>query len=83
MEYQRRFVSGPLIAQLLGLHRMSVNQALRAGRYGPTFRRGRIVYVELASVENSAGVTFTDKLIEDACQGKTDPCIIIEEMETA
>jgi hypothetical protein len=83
MERPRRLVSGPLIAQLLGLHRMSVNQALRACRYGPTFRRGRVVYVDLAGVENFAGLTFTDRVIEDACQGKTDRCIIIEETEAA
>ena len=57
---------------------MTVNDRLRAGTYGPTFRRGRIVYAELASVERFAGVTFTDKLIEDTCQGKTDRFIIIK-----
>jgi hypothetical protein len=73
-----RFISGPVIARLTGTHRMTVNDRLRAGTYGPTFRRGRIVYAELASVERFAGVTFTDKLIEDTCQGKTDRFIIIK-----
>jgi hypothetical protein len=79
----RRLGSGPLVAELLDLHRMSINRAMRAGRYGQTYRVGRVVYVDLAAVERSIGATFTDKLIEDACQGKTYPCIIIEEMEAA
>src|SRR5512132_1560849 len=47
MKAQRRFVSGPCIARLLARHRVSVNEAMRAGRYGRLFHIGRIVYVAL------------------------------------
>jgi hypothetical protein len=79
----RILLSPPAIAALLCRDRVTAWRHVVAGNFGPTFRRGRIVYVDLAGVENFAGMTFTDKLIEDACQGKTDPCIIIEETEAA
>ena len=83
MERPRRLVSGPLIGRLLDLHRMTVNEAMRAGRYGQTCRIGWIVYVDLAAVEKSIGATFTDKVIEDAGRGLIEPYIIIKETEAA
>ena len=56
MKAQRRFVSGPCIARLLARHRMSVNVAMRAGRYGRLFHVGRIVYVDLTEVERAEGL---------------------------
>ena len=56
MKAQRRFVSGPCIARLLARHRVSVNEAMRAGRYGRLFHIGRIVYVDLTEVEHAEGL---------------------------
>jgi hypothetical protein len=56
MKAQRRFVSGPCIARLLARHRMSANEAMRAGRYGRLFHVGRIVYVDLTEVEHTKGL---------------------------
>ncbi len=57
----RKFISGPTIAALTASHRMTINDAMRAGRFGPTYRCGRIVYVALDRVEKPLGITFTDE----------------------
>lgn len=75
----QRFGSGPLIARLRVVHRMRVNQAMRAGRYGPTILRGRLRYADLAAVEAYHGLQFTDAQIECAAEGKPGRIIIQEE----
>jgi len=65
-----RLVSGPLIARLLDCHRDSVNEAMLAGRYGPTFVRDRIRYADLRAVEKAIGIQFSEKQIEHATEGQ-------------
>jgi hypothetical protein len=88
MKAQRRFVSGPCIARLLARHRVSVNEAMRAGRYGRLFHIGRIVYVDLTEVEHAEGLevpaynfdtgesrTLTIKLTRDEQQNEVDQIV--------
>jgi hypothetical protein len=56
----RRFISGPTIANLTLKPRMTVNDHMRAGRYGRLHHIGRIVYVDLAAVERVEGRKFSD-----------------------
>lgn len=65
-----RFVSGPLIACLLDCHRDSVNEAMLAGRYGPTFLHDRIRHADLEAVEKAIGIQFTETQIELAAEGQ-------------
>jgi hypothetical protein len=55
----RRFGFGPSRSNLLLKHRMSVNEAMRAGGYGTALLRGDMRYVDLNAVEQAEGVTFT------------------------
>jgi hypothetical protein len=73
----RRLASGPLIARLLGLHRMPVNQALRKGRFGETVIINGIRYADLTNVEAARDVTFTPEQLAAAAAGKTDGLLII------
>jgi hypothetical protein len=77
----RRFASGPAIARLTDTPRMTVNDRLRAGKYGPTFRRGRLVYADLAEVERVAGRTFTEDNIAFAVDGQPDRLLEITKTE--
>jgi len=73
----RKFISGPAIAKLILKPRMTVNDHLRAGRYGRVHRIGRVVYVDLAEVEGAEGVEFSESQIEDAMAGKPGRLITI------
>jgi hypothetical protein len=77
MKTLRRFVSGPCIARLLGCHRDSVNEAMHAGRYGRTFKCGRIFYVALAEVERVHGLNFPDDQLDRASDGLPDRILTI------
>lgn len=77
----RRLASGPLLKNLLLGHRMTINDAMRAGRYGPSVFNGRIRYVDLAGVEAFHGITFTDEQIERAIEGRPDRLLFIPETE--
>ncbi len=68
----RTFVSGPTIAALTQTPRMTINDRLRAGSFGPTYKCGRIVYVALEGVEKYLGITFTDKQLKAASRGLAD-----------
>ncbi len=74
-----KFVSGPTIAALTQTPRMTVNDRLRAGFYGPTYRVGRIVYATLDNVEKFAGLKFTDDQIGTASAGLPDRVVAIKE----
>ena len=65
----RRFVSGPTIAALTLRPRMTVNDHMRADRYGRCYCIGRIVYVDLAEVARAEGREFSEEQIEAATGG--------------
>jgi hypothetical protein len=77
----RRFVSGPTIAQLMLRPRMTVNDNLRAGRYGRTFRVGQIVYVDLAEVARVECCEFSQAQIDAASAGLPDRVLTVPEQE--
>ncbi len=53
-----KFVSGPTIAALTQTPRMTINDRLRAGSFGPTYKCDRIVYVGLDRVEKYFGINL-------------------------
>ncbi len=75
----RKFVSGPTIAALTQTPRMTINDRLRAGSYGPTYRCGRVVYAALENVEKFAGQKFTDDQLETASAGLPDRIVTVHE----
>ncbi|MGC1570661.1 MAG: hypothetical protein WA750_01050 [Pseudolabrys sp.] len=79
----RRFVSGPTIAALILQRRMTVNDHLRAGRYGRTYRIGRVVYVDLAELVRAEGREFSEEQIERATAGLPDRILTVTEKEVA
>ena len=81
MKALRRFVSGPTIAALTLRARMSINDQIRAGRYGRTYRIGRIVYVDLAELVRAEGREFSEEQIERATAGLPDRILTLNEKE--
>jgi IS30 family transposase len=79
----RRLGSGPLIARLLGRHRQTVREAMRAGRFGQTVEHNGIQFADLATVERAARRRFTAANIEIAVDGRADRLLILEPQETA
>ena len=77
----RRFISGPTIAALILRPRMTVNDHLRAGRYGRTYRIGRIVYVDLAEVVRTEARQFSEEQIDRATAGLPDRILTLPEKE--
>lgn len=75
----RRYVSGPCIALLRDCHRVSVNEKMGAGLYGPRFRVGKIDYVALAAVERAEGCKFSEEQLDLASAGLPDRIITIKE----
>lgn len=79
----RRFVSGPTIAKLTLRPRMTVNDHMRAGRYGRLHRVGRVVYADLAEVERAEGTIYSEKQLESASASLPDRILIIREPQEA
>jgi hypothetical protein len=79
----RRFVSGPTVAKLTLKPRMTVNDHMRAGRYGRLHRVGRIVYADLAEVERAEGRKFSDSQLDHASAGFPDRVLTIPEPKEA
>jgi hypothetical protein len=77
----RRFVSGPTIAALMLRPRMTVNDHLRAGRYGRTFRVGPVVYADLAEVARVEDCEFSEAQVDNASAGLPDRVLTVPETE--
>ena len=60
---------------------MAVNEALRAGRYGRTVRRGDVIYADLSEVERVENIKLSDDQIACAVDGKPDRVLVITENE--
>ena len=63
------YLSGPAIAALRATARMTENQAMRRGRYGPVLWRDRIAYVALSEVERRTGLAITSEQLARATAG--------------
>jgi hypothetical protein len=79
----RKFVSGPTIAELTLRPRMTVNDHMRAGRYGRLYRIGRIVYADVAEVERAEGRKFSDTQIDLAGAGLPDRVLMVRDTKEA
>ena len=77
-----RLISGPAISHLTLTHRMTVNDRLRRGYYGPTHRRGQIVYAAVDAVARAEGVDFTDDQIARAVAGQRNRILTISPEST-
>lgn len=56
---------------------MSVNEALRKGRYGETVVINEIRYADLANVEAVRGMAFSDEQLATAAAGRPDRLLIV------
>ena len=60
---EKLFLSGPAIAKLLCLSRVSVFLRMQKGDFGPVVKRRNIGYVPLAKVEQFVNSKFTEAQI--------------------
>jgi hypothetical protein len=72
-------ISGPVIARLLACSRMTANENMRSGAFGPLLRLGRIQYAALAAVERRAGRQFSPEQVDLAVGGRPDRIIIFDD----
>jgi hypothetical protein len=77
------FLSGPCIARLVACSRMTANERMRAGAYGPLLRRGQTFYAEQGAVERRHERQFTPAQIAAAIDGLPDRCIALGSEEEA
>jgi len=66
------FLNPAAIARLLLGGRQTARDQLLAGKFGAVLRHGRGVYAALAEVERFAGVSFSERQIELALEGRPD-----------
>lgn len=74
------YLSGPAIAALRATARMTENQAMRRGRYGPVLWRDRIAYVALSEVERRTGQAITSEQLASVAR-HPDRVLIATPME--
>ncbi len=58
---------------------MTINDRLRSGSFGPTYKCGRIVYVALENVDKATGLKLSEQQIEAASAGLPDRILRIAE----
>ena len=69
------YLSGPAIAALRATARMTENQAMRRGRYGPVLWRDRVAYVAKDAIERRIGLPITPEQIS-AIAGKPNRVLV-------
>ena len=74
---------GPTISRLTLKPRMTVNDHMRAGRYGRLHRVGRVVYADLAEVSRAEGATYSERQLDLASAGLPDRILTIREPKEA
>jgi hypothetical protein len=77
------FLSGPCIARLVACSRMTANEHMRRGHYGPLLRLGQTFYAEQEAVERRHERQFSPAQIAAAVDGLPDRCISLADMEAA
>jgi hypothetical protein len=70
------YLSGPAIAALRATARMTENEAMRAGRYGPVLWHDRVAYVALSEVERRTGQPITSEQLALAVAGKPNRVLV-------
>jgi hypothetical protein len=68
------YLNGPAIARLLACSRMTANEHMRAGHFGPLLHRGRVAYAAVEAIERHAGQRFDREQIEAAVVGFPARC---------
>jgi hypothetical protein len=75
------YLNGPAIAHLLACSRMSANEWMRAGHFGPLLQHDRVAYAAQAAVERYAGRPFTAQQLAAAVGRHPDRIIEIHQHE--